>query len=146
MPFFAIRDAIKKVVQAVKEVIKQIKKILLAIKRVVIALGIMYSNIIIISPNIILVLVKVIKAAFQFLRKLVSICNKELGTPFQRCTRVFENAILDCNAKLGPMFNWLCSIAYIVQNVCYIVKIFDLVCFVVDFINDSIIGVLYRSK
>lgn len=78
--------------------------------------------------------------------KIINICNKELGTPFERCTRVFENAILDCNAKLGPLFNWMCSIAYIVQAVCYIVKPFDLVCMIVDFISDSIIGVVIKSN
>lgn len=73
-------------------------------------------------------------------------CNKELGTPFERCSRAFENAITDCHAKLGPLFSWLCSIVYLVKAVCYIVKVFDIVCFVVDFINDSIIAVVYRSK
>lgn len=88
---------------------------------------------------------KVIKAAFQFLGKILNICNKELGTPFQRCTRVFDSAIQDCNAKLGPWFNWLCSIVYLIQSVCYIVKIFDYVCMLVDFISNSIIGVVVRS-
>lgn len=87
-----------------------------------------------------------IKAAFQFLAKIINVCNKELGTPFERCSRVFENAISDCNAKLGPLFNWLCSIVYLVQSVCYIVKIFDFVCIIVDFISNSVVGVVIRSK
>lgn len=89
---------------------------------------------------------KVIKAAFEFLAKIINICNKELGTPFERCTRVFENAIADCNAKLGPLFNWLCSLTYIVQSVCYLVKFLDLICIIVDFISDSVVGVVIRSK
>lgn len=88
---------------------------------------------------------KIIKAAFEFLGKILNICNKELGTPFDRCSRVFENAVLDCNAALGPMFNWLCSLTYIVQSVCYIVKPFDLVCVIVDFISNSVIGVVIKS-
>ena len=90
--------------------------------------------------------VNVIKAVFKFLAKIINICNKEFGTPFQRCTRVFENAITDCYAKLGPIFSWLCSITYLVQSVCYIVKIFDYVCMLIDFINDSVIGVVVKSK
>lgn len=86
-----------------------------------------------------------IKAALQFLAKIINFCNKELGTPFERCSRVFENAISDCNAKLGPLFNWLCSIVYLVQSVCYIVKIFDFVCIIVDFIKNSVVGVVIRS-
>ncbi|RZC33618.1 DC-STAMP domain-containing protein 2-like [Asbolus verrucosus] len=127
-PFYAIRDAIKSVVKTVKAVVKKIKDILLKIKRIIVAI------------------LKVIKAAFQFLGKILNICNKELGTPFQRCSRVFENAITDCYAKLGPWFSWLCSVAYLVQSVCYIVKIFDYVCMLVDFISDSVIGVVVRSE
>lgn len=96
--------------------------------------------------NFFFVSVRVIKAAFMFLARILNICNKELGTPFERCTRVFDNAIVDCNAKLGPMFSWLCSITYIIKTVCYIVKPFDLVCMIVDFISNSVIGVIIRSK
>ncbi|KAJ8924160.1 hypothetical protein NQ315_006944 [Exocentrus adspersus] len=126
-PFLAIKEAIKKVVKTVKEIVKKIKEILLAIKRVIMAI------------------LRVIKAAFQFLAKILNICNKELGTPFERCTRVFENAIVDCNAKLGPLFNWLCNLAYIVQSVCYLVKFLDLICMIVDFISDSVVGVVIRK-
>lgn len=96
--------------------------------------------------NLKIVVVRIIKAAFQFLARIFNICNKELGTPFERCVRVFDNAIIDCNAKLGPMFNWLCSITYIIKTVCYVVKPFDLICMIVDFISNSIIGVVIRSK
>ncbi|KAK5647195.1 hypothetical protein RI129_002087 [Pyrocoelia pectoralis] len=126
-PFYAVRDAIKTVVKTIKVIVKKIKEILLGIKRIVMAI------------------VRVIKAAFQFLGKILSICNKELGTPFQRCMRVFEDAILDCNAKLGPIFSWLCSITYLVQSVCYIVKIFDFICMLVDFISDSIVGIVIKK-
>ncbi|KAL1513928.1 hypothetical protein ABEB36_003266 [Hypothenemus hampei] len=126
-PFMAIKEAIKKVIRTVKEIVKKIKEILLKIKRIVMAI------------------VRVIKSVFEFLGKMINICNKELGTPFERCTRVFENAIADCNAKLGPLFNWLCSLAYIVKAVCYIVKIFDYICMIVDFISNSIVGVIIRK-
>ncbi|XP_044264380.1 DC-STAMP domain-containing protein 2-like [Tribolium madens] len=126
-PFYAIKDAIKSVVKTIKVIIKKIKEILLKIKKIIMAI------------------LNVIKAAFQFLGKILNICNKELGTPFQRCARVFDNAIQDCNAKLGPWFNWLCSIAYLVKSVCYIVKIFDYVCMLVDFISNSVIGVVIRK-
>ncbi|CAH1109561.1 unnamed protein product [Psylliodes chrysocephalus] len=126
-PFYAIKDAIKKVIATVKVVIKKIKEILIKIKRIIMAI------------------VRVIKAAFMFLAKIINICNKELGTPFERCGRVFDNAIADCNAKLGAMFSWMCSITYIIKSVCYIVKIFDFVCLIVDFISNSIIGVVMRK-
>ncbi|XP_066142810.1 DC-STAMP domain-containing protein 2-like [Euwallacea fornicatus] len=126
-PFLAIKEAIKKVVKTVKEVVKKIKEILMKIKRIVMSI------------------VRVIKSAFEFLGKIINICNKELGTPFERCTRVFDNAIADCNASLGPLFNWLCSLSYIVKAVCYIVKIFDYICMMVDFLSNSVVGVIIRK-
>ncbi|CAG9828968.1 unnamed protein product [Diabrotica balteata] len=126
-PFYALKDAIKKVIETVKKIIKQIKEILIKIKRIVMSI------------------VRVIKSAFMFLAKIINICNKELGTPFERCSRVFDNAIADCNATLGSFFSWMCSVTYIVKAVCYVVKIFDYVCIIVDFIKDSIIGVVIRK-
>ncbi|KAF7278584.1 hypothetical protein GWI33_008203 [Rhynchophorus ferrugineus] len=119
-PFITIKEAIKKVVKTVKEVIKKIKEVLLKIKRIIMAI------------------VRIVKSVFEFLGKLLNICNKELGTPFERCSRVFENAVADCNAKLGPLFSWLCSLAYVVKAVCYIVKIFDYVCMLVDYTADTV--------
>nr|XP_022915645.1 DC-STAMP domain-containing protein 2-like [Onthophagus taurus] len=126
-PFYAIKDAIKTVVKVVKDVVKKIKEILLSIKRVIVSI------------------LKVIKSIFQFLARIINVCNKELGTPFQRCTRVFEDAIIDCHAKLGPKFSWLCSIAYVAQVVCYSVKMFDFICEIVDFIGNSIVGVVVKK-
>ncbi|KAJ8970326.1 hypothetical protein NQ317_019606, partial [Molorchus minor] len=126
-PFIALKEAIKKLVKTIKAIIKKIKEILLTIKRIIMAI------------------VRVIKAVFQFLAKIINFCNKELGTPFERCSRVFDNAIADCNAKLGPMFSWLCSVAYLVKSVCYLVKFLDFICMLVDFISNSIIGVVVRK-
>ncbi|XP_044747467.1 DC-STAMP domain-containing protein 2-like [Coccinella septempunctata] len=126
-PFVAIKEALKSVVKAVKEVIKKIKEILIKIKRVIMAI------------------IGVIKSVFQFLGRILNLCNKELGTPYQRCERVFEGAITDCQASLGPFFSWTCSIGYLLESVCYIVKPFDLICLLVDFLSDSIIGVVMRK-
>ncbi|XP_045470431.1 uncharacterized protein LOC123677756 isoform X3 [Harmonia axyridis] len=126
-PFVAIKDALKAVVKAVKEVIKKIKEILVKIKRVIMAI------------------IGVIKSVFEFLGAILNLCNKELGTPYQRCSRVFESAISDCQAALGSFFSWACSIGYLLNTVCYLVKPFDLICLLVDFISNSIIGVVIRK-
>ncbi|XP_017783011.1 PREDICTED: DC-STAMP domain-containing protein 2-like [Nicrophorus vespilloides] len=127
-PFYAIRDAIKAVVKTVKEIVVKIKEILLTIKRIIMSL------------------IKVIKSAFEFIANIMNFCNKEIGTPYQRCKSAFEDAITDCNAKLGPLFNWLCNITYLVKSVCYIVKLLDYVCMVVDFIKDTVSTILLRVK
>lgn len=90
--------------------------------------------------------VQVIKAVHQWLGNIINICNKKMGTPYQRCMRVFDGAVADCQAKLGPLFNWLCSVTYLVANICYTVKIFDYICMFLEFVNDSVVGVVEKSK
>jgi len=82
----------------------------------------------------------------QWLGSIVNICNKKVGTPYQRCMRVLDGAVADCQAKLGPLFNWLCSITYVASIVCYIVRVLDLICMLLDVINENIVGVVKRSK
>lgn len=90
-------------------------------------------------------LVRVIKKTIQFLINLLNFCNKKLGTPYERCAKVFENAVDDCTAKLGPYFRWLCNIPYIVKGVCFVAKLADAICFIKDWLNESIIGPVTRG-
>ena len=53
---------------------------------------------------------------------------------------------MDCQAKLGPVFSWLCSLAHVTSVVCYIVKVLDFICLFLDIINDSIVGNVKRSE
>ncbi|GLV39594.1 uncharacterized protein CBL_08340 [Carabus blaptoides fortunei] len=126
-PFIAIKEAIKKVIKVVKDIVAKIKEIFLTIKKIVVGIA------------------RVIKSAFDFLAKIFNICSKKLGTPFERCIRVFDDSILDCQAKLGPLFSWLCAMAYVIQAVCYIVKPLDFICMLAHFINDSVVGVIMRK-
>lgn len=92
------------------------------------------------------VTVRAIKSVHQWLGNVINICNKKMGTPFQRCMRVFDGAVADCQATLGPLFNGLCSVTYLVSKVCYVVKIFDYICLFLEFVNDSVVGVVEKSK
>ncbi|XP_014489319.1 PREDICTED: DC-STAMP domain-containing protein 2-like [Dinoponera quadriceps] len=126
-PFYALRDAISKVIKTVKVVVKKIKRTLLAIKRLVFSI------------------LRVIMSVFQWLGSIVNICNKKLGTPFDRCQRVFEGAVADCKAKLGPFFGGICNLAYIVGALCYIVKPLDLICMMVSYIADTIVDAVRKK-
>ncbi|XP_046414178.1 DC-STAMP domain-containing protein 2-like [Neodiprion virginianus] len=126
-PFYALRDAIAKVMKSLKKVIKKIKRTLLAVKRIVLSI------------------LKVIKAVFQWLGSIMNICNKKLGTPFERCEKVFDGAVADCKASLGPFFGAICNLAYIAGLLCWIVKPFDIICMLVSFISDSIIDVVRKK-
>ncbi|KAL6261589.1 hypothetical protein P5V15_006676 [Pogonomyrmex californicus] len=126
-PFYALRDAISKVVKTVKMVVKKIKRTLMAIKRLVLSI------------------LRVITSVFQWLGNVVNICNKKLGTPFDRCERVFEGAVADCKAKLGPLFGGICNLTYIVGALCYIVKPLDFICMLVSYIADTIVNAVRKK-
>ncbi|XP_031776330.1 DC-STAMP domain-containing protein 2-like [Apis florea] len=126
-PFYALRDAISKVVKSVKVVVKKIKQTLIAIKRIVLSI------------------LRVISSVFQWLGSIINMCNKKLGTPFERCQNVFEGAVADCKAKLGPYLGLVCNITYIVSTLCYIVKPLDFICMLVSYISDAVVGVV-RNK
>ncbi|CAK9819578.1 DC-STAMP domain-containing protein 2, partial [Anthophora quadrimaculata] len=126
-PFYALRDAITKVVRSVKAVVKKIKQTLIAIKRLVLSI------------------LKVITAVFQWLGSIINMCNKKLGTPFDRCQSVFDGAVADCKAKLGPIFGLVCNVTYVVGALCYVVKPLDFICMLVSYVADTVVGAV-RSK
>lgn len=90
------------------------------------------------------ILVKVIESAFSFLGAAAHMCNKEIGTPFDRCVRLFDDAKEDCQAKMGAM-KFLCEVTTVVESVCYSVKFMDYVCELIDFVSDSAIGYVKKS-
>ncbi|XP_012059688.1 PREDICTED: uncharacterized protein LOC105622889 [Atta cephalotes] len=121
-PFYALRDAISKVIKTIKVIMKKIKRTLIAIKRLMLSI------------------LKVITSVFQWLGRVVNICNKKLGSPYDRCRTVFEGAVDDCKAKLGPLFRGICNITYIVRTLCYTVKPLDFICILVSYVADTIVN------
>lgn len=41
-------------------------------------------------------IVRTIKSAYEWLHSVMTICNKKVGTPFQRCSKMFDNALEEC--------------------------------------------------
>ncbi|KAK0162528.1 hypothetical protein PV327_006301 [Microctonus hyperodae] len=126
-PFYSLRDSIAKVLKTIKEIVKKIENTMLAIKRIVLSI------------------LRVIKSAFDWLGSVVSICNKKVGTPFERCEKVFEGAVADCHAKLGPFFGGLCNLTYLVSSFCYVVKPLDFICLLVSFVSDVIVTTIRKK-
>lgn len=73
-------------------------------------------------------------------------CNKKLGTPFERCEKVFEGAVADCQANLGPHFGDICNLANVVGAMCYTVKPIDFICILVTFVSDTIVDSVRKSN
>ncbi|XP_048516014.1 DC-STAMP domain-containing protein 2-like [Athalia rosae] len=148
-PFYALRDSIAKIMKTVKMVVRKIKEALLAIKRIVLSIREFVTEPFVAKKVIrkfrYSITVKVFKAVFQWLGSIMNICNKKLGTPFDRCQKVFDGAVADCKASLGPLFGGVCNLAYVVGLLCWVVKPFDFICMLVSFVTDSIVGVVKKK-
>ncbi|XP_050526772.1 DC-STAMP domain-containing protein 2-like [Daktulosphaira vitifoliae] len=126
-PLLAIRTSILKIKLELAVMIEKLKKGMLAVKTTVGGI------------------VRTIKLAYEWLYSVMNMCNKKIGTPFQRCTKVFDNALEDCKVSVPSAFNWMCSISFVISHVCYSVKFLDSLCEFFEFINESIFGAIRAS-
>lgn len=69
-----------------------------------------------------------------------------MGTPYVRCKRALGDGVLDCQAKLGPYFAWLCNVIYVAEAACWAVKPLDFICILVEFVSGTIVATVKRSK
>lgn len=88
---------------------------------------------------------RVITSVFQWLGNIVNICNKKLGTPFDRCQKVFDGAVAECKAQLGPLFAGICNVTYVAGALCYAVKPLDFICMLVSYVADVIVDAVRKS-
>lgn len=72
-------------------------------------------------------------------------CNKEIGTPFQRCFKIADKALSDCRENMGKL-EFLCNVTKIMHGLCYSVKFIDVICILVDFVSDKIVKTVSESK
>lgn len=64
--------------------------------------------------NYIFILVRTIKSAYEWLYNVMSICNKKVGTPYQRCTKNFENVLDECKVS-NCIFCWRFIILFTIK-------------------------------
>lgn len=98
-PLVAIKKAVKTAMDNVKKVMKKVELLLVRIKELVLVVceydsrycGIRFS-----IEMYLLCAVSSIKLMFEWLNSIVKICNKEFGTPFDRCMKIADDAMADC--------------------------------------------------
>lgn len=110
-PFIAIKNAVRHVIKVTEKILQKVKKVLMKleelIKKICMFRKLLYTPI---KTNFLFIFyfqVKVIKSAFNWLADIVNVCNKKIGTPFERCSRVFEDAVADCK-YLILLHDFLC--------------------------------------
>ncbi|XP_037900618.1 DC-STAMP domain-containing protein 2-like [Glossina fuscipes] len=126
VPLVAIKEAILVAIKELKNVMKKVQLVLYHIQ------------------ELIIILLASIKNAFDWLRNIVSMCNKEFGTPFERCMNTANDAMISCREKLGPL-KALCHLTKLFSMFCYAAKIVDVICVLIDFVDDAIIGVVMNK-
>ncbi|XP_035204929.1 DC-STAMP domain-containing protein 2-like, partial [Stegodyphus dumicola] len=119
-PLIAIIDTMRDILAALKSFARQVKDAFIAIR------------------DLFMEIINAIRNMFRWLKSMVSVCNNKYGTPYERCNKAFDDAIEDCNKKLG-VFNFLCYIVNVVQYVCEIAKIVDLLCLIPKAVKSGII-------
>ncbi|XP_025077532.1 DC-STAMP domain-containing protein 2-like isoform X2 [Pomacea canaliculata] len=88
-----------------------------------------------------------IAKVFKWLYNIVDICNEQMGEPYKKCTKVFDDAYKDCSRRLG-VFDFVCGIVTATSHLCHIARIGELLCLlsaaiktlVVDTIKEATIG------
>ncbi|XP_058122997.1 DC-STAMP domain-containing protein 2-like [Anopheles ziemanni] len=79
-----------------------------------------------------------IKAAYDWLRDVVSVCNDKMGTPSDRCLQFLERTIDACMEEMGSM-DFLCEVTQVGKTLCYGAKMVDYFCELIDFVSDAIV-------
>ncbi|XP_058974943.1 DC-STAMP domain-containing protein 2-like [Musca domestica] len=125
-PLIAIKDAIHNAVNDLRKVLRKVQQVLQTIQALIV------------------VILATMKNAFAWLRNIVRMCNKEFGTPYERCMKIAQNAIEDCQKKLGPM-RALCQVTQLFAMLCYATKVVDVICVLVVFVNESIIATVMEK-
>ncbi|XP_055844080.1 DC-STAMP domain-containing protein 2 [Episyrphus balteatus] len=120
-PLVTVKNAIKVSMAEIKKVLKRVEEVLLRIRSLTVDI------------------LEAIKKSFDWLGNVVSMCNKELGTPFDRCIKIADDAMTDCKEQMGILED-LCNVTEISRALCYSVKFIDVICELVDFVSDSIVA------
>lgn len=103
-PFRSMKETLARIQKTLQDVINKTKNFFDRIKRIILGIckGVDRRECVPcrFSDNQSNILpVHVIKKAVSWLGSVVSICNKKLGTPFQRCMKTFDDAIEDCKVR-----------------------------------------------
>ncbi|MBN3305272.1 DCST2 protein, partial [Amia calva] len=80
---------------------------------------------------------RILRNVFQFLVNIGEVCNDNLGTPYQKCIKIFDDAYNNCMDILS-IFSFLCYIVDIFRPLCGLAHILQLFCIIPSYIMDCI--------
>ncbi|XP_067832167.1 LOW QUALITY PROTEIN: DC-STAMP domain-containing protein 2 [Heptranchias perlo] len=118
-PLIAALEKIKIIAQSAKGVGDRVRKFFVSMK------------------NSIKHIVRILRNIVHWFSHIGTMCNKELGEPYRKCVKVFDDAINHCLGLLG-IFGFLCYIVNIVKPLCGLVTIIQLFCLIPTYIKNQL--------
>ncbi|XP_035826891.1 DC-STAMP domain-containing protein 2-like [Aplysia californica] len=83
-------------------------------------------------------IVSMVSSLFSWLASMVDVCNKNMGEPYRKCKKAFEDGYNDCSDALG-IFDFLCNIVSAVSQVCHLARIGELLCVIAGVVKDLVL-------
>ncbi|XP_029115911.1 DC-STAMP domain-containing protein 2 [Scleropages formosus] len=80
---------------------------------------------------------RVLRNVLYFMVNIGEVCNNQLGTPYQKCSRVFTDAYNNCKELLN-IFAPLCDIVDVFRPLCDLAKVLQVFCIIPSYIADQI--------
>lgn len=88
-------------------------------------------------------IISTVGKVFKWLAGITDVCNKNMGDPYRKCKKVFEDGYKKCKRKLGLLKD-LCKVVRLVKKVCYITRIGELLCVIVDAVKKLVLKKVAR--
>ncbi|KAK9391075.1 DC-STAMP domain-containing protein 2 [Crotalus adamanteus] len=70
---------------------------------------------------------------WYFLLHMGEVCNKEMGRPYQKCARIFDNAKDQCERAI-PFLSFLCHVVLLFKYLCGLANILLVFCIIPEYI------------
>ncbi|XP_043117634.1 DC-STAMP domain-containing protein 2 [Puntigrus tetrazona] len=80
---------------------------------------------------------RTLRNVLHFLATIGDVCNDNLGLPYQKCTRLFDEARENC-VELLSVFSFLCHLLDGFQSLCGLARVEQLFCILPSYIADHI--------
>ncbi|XP_029436271.1 DC-STAMP domain-containing protein 2 [Rhinatrema bivittatum] len=96
---------------------------------------------------------RTLRNVWYWISQIGQVCNHEMGTPYRKCIKVFEDAKSNC-MKAIPFLYFLCYIVDIFKPLCGIAKILLLFCIIPSYVakhiraraSEPVMNILKRVK
>lgn len=88
--------------------------------------------------------VETIRAGYRWLAELVTICNGDGKTSFERCIATLETSVLDCQRRLR-FLGFMCNVKRSAKLICFSAKVIDWFCESISFLNNVVIDSVKAS-